>query len=261
MQVLVQEAVTSTNELLYQDAKEGRLTQDMALLALNQTEGRGRRGRSFFSPEGTGLYLSLLLHPTVSIDKVTLITTMMAVAASRALESLGSPSIDLKWVNDLYIRKRKVGGILTVCSPEIEEGIPAFVVCGIGINIYCPEGGFPEDIEGLAGYVFDRNAYEAGNIESDRAYEHKELAEHNDLRLSVAGRIIEEFVSLYQNKDWYEHIGEYRKRSFLIGQRVTVLPAKEQVTVLSVDDEFRLVVKFGDGHTEELDSGEVSLVL
>lgn len=268
MRVFIEDEVTSTNDLLCFDALDEPQSEDKALVALAQTGGKGRRGRSFFSPEGSGLYLSILLHPKVPVKEATKITTMMAVAAAVALEKNSSPKIDIKWVNDLYIKGRKVGGILTACSPSIEDGIPSFVVCGIGINIYRPEGGFPEDIVNRAGYVFEKDdtgskaEQRLAEYESGSFYSTSDLCSFNDLRLRIAGCIIEEFVCLYRQMKDNPHLEEYRKRSFLIGREVMIVGEDTPcVTVLGVEDDLRLRVRYKDGREECLDSGEVSLIV
>lgn len=268
MRVTIEDEVTSTNDLLYFSALKEERKEDEALISLAQTGGKGRRGRSFFSPKGSGLYLSLLLHPKATVAEATKITTIMAVAASRALEKHDSPKVMIKWVNDLYVRDRKVGGILTTCSPSIEEGIPSFVVCGIGINIYEPAGGFPEEIASRAGSVFEGNALSKNNpenvfeFEKGAKCEHSELGSFKDLRLEIAKSIIDEFVSLYQRINDNPHLEEYRERSFLIGREVTILGDETpKVRVLGVEDDLSLRVGYEDGREECLSAGEVSLVL
>ncbi len=231
--------IDSTNSCLYSRGLSGE-SDDCALLSFEQTNGRGRSGRNFFSPKDTGLYLSLLLHPKAPVSECTKLTTMMAVAVALSLEELKSPSISIKWVNDLYIGSRKVAGILTECSPQIVNGIPSFVVCGVGVNVYAPDGGFPQDIENRAGYVFDRT--------------------DEDIRRKLASKIIENFEELYHNREQCDYFDEYEKRLFILGQTVNILNGPK-VKVLSLNRDYSLKVLFDDGHTEDLSSGEVSLIL
>lgn len=245
MQINFLDTIDSTNLYLYTKASNGELTEDTALVAYEQTMGKGRRGRSFFSPKHTGIYLSLLLHPDTTVDKATLITTMMACAAARALESNKSPKIQIKWVNDLYVNEHKVGGILTECSSNIIEGKPEFIVVGIGINLLSPEGGFPEDIKNKAGVVFDSSI---------------SLDEGKALKEKVAKDIIGMFLEYYRmfpNKDYIE---EYKERLFIIGRTVQIVDGP-QVSVCGIDDDFRLIVKLPDGSIQSMDAGEVSLIL
>ena len=230
--------VTSTNDiLLKQQPKE-----DKALVAFAQTKGKGRRGRQFFSPKDTGIYMSILLHPSVRIEELTGITTMMAVAASNALEKYIDESIDIKWVNDLYLHGRKIAGILTECSPFIEDGVPSYAVVGIGINIYDPEEGFPSDIENRAGSLLGKKAAD------------------KDLRRQIAESILCSFDEMYREFPEKSCIVQYRKRCFLIGHRVVILGGDE-VLVNGIDDNFGLEIIHDDGSTEILRAGEVSLVI
>ena len=121
----------STNRALKERAPS--LPAWHALIALEQTQGRGRLGRSFFSPAGTGLYMSVLLRPSLAPEDVPLITPAAAVAVCRALEELGSDRAQIKWVNDVYIGGRKVCGILTEAGPGL-----GYVVVGVGVNVSPP---------------------------------------------------------------------------------------------------------------------------
>ena len=108
----VQDSVTSTNTLLKQIAEHGG-AEGMVLIAHQQTQGKGRLGRAFFSPKGTGLYLSVLLRPRFSAEEALSITTAAAVAAAQAIDAVTGEHAQIKWVNDVYLRGRKVCGILT----------------------------------------------------------------------------------------------------------------------------------------------------
>lgn len=245
MQINFVDTIDSTNLYLYTNANEGKITEDTAIAASMQTLGKGRRGRTFFSPGQTGVYLSLLLHPDATVAQSTLITTMMASAAARALELNGSPEIQIKWVNDLYVKGKKVGGILTECSPNIIDGRPEFVVVGIGVNLLPPEGGFPEDIKQRAGFVFEKSI---------------SLDEKETLRKKIAGDIVDCFMEYYRNFPSREHFEDYKKRLFIIGLDVMIVDGPK-VKVAGIDEDFRLIVRFPDGSIENLDAGEVSLII
>ncbi|MGB9612597.1 MAG: biotin--[acetyl-CoA-carboxylase] ligase [Candidatus Margulisiibacteriota bacterium] len=122
--------VSSTNDLAKDLAKKGSEEGTM-VIAERQTKGRGRFGRTWFSPEG-GIYLSLILRPQVNPKVIPLITLLAGVAVAEAIKALYALSVMLKWPNDVLINGKKVSGILT----EMESGIEAinFVIVGIGIN-------------------------------------------------------------------------------------------------------------------------------
>lgn len=245
MQIKYFDTIDSTNLYLYRNACEGKISEDVAVSSYEQTLGKGRRGRSFFSPGQTGIYLSLLLHPDASVAQSTLITTMMACAGAKALEQNGSPSIDIKWVNDLYIDNKKVGGILTECSPNIVDGKPSFVVVGIGINILNPQGGFPDDLSNKAGAVFNENM---------------PMAQGKALREKIIKDIVENFGNYYKDFPNKHHLEEYRNRSFIIGREVLIVDGPV-VTVTGIDEEFRLIVQNSHGEIQKLEAGEVSLII
>ena len=136
-------AVGSTNDYLREKALKGQ-KEGFTVLAGEQTGGRGRTGRSFYSPADTGIYMSLLLRPENCSPAVAVkFTTMAAVAACRAIEKVSQKKAQIKWVNDVYIEDKKVCGILTEGAVSLEKGSLEYVILGVGINVYPPRGGFP----------------------------------------------------------------------------------------------------------------------
>ena len=150
----VQTEVTSTNTLLKAQAEQGA-PEGTVLIAESQTAGKGRLGRHFTSPPGTGIYFSLLLRPHCTAEKSLFITTTAAVAVCEAIEQVTGLNPQIKWVNDVYLNEKKVCGILTEASVDFENGGLNWAVLGIGINIAVPEEGFPEEIRSIAGAIFD----------------------------------------------------------------------------------------------------------
>ena len=127
----------STNLRLKEWYRAGKITPPYLLTADSQTAGRGRLGRSFVSPSGTGLYMSLLAVPPEGTN-CGLITILSAVAVCRAIEEMTGLQLKIKWVNDLFLRGKKVCGILA-------EGLGGPVIIGIGVNLRTPPGGFPPE--------------------------------------------------------------------------------------------------------------------
>lgn len=252
--VQAEKMVDSTNNVLKQYGAGGE-KRDMVLLAEEQSAGRGRRGRSFYSPEGTGLYLSLLLHPNVGPEEGTLLTTLTAVAAAEAVEEIVGEPVQIKWVNDVWLRGKKISGILTEGSASMEEGKLEYVVVGIGINLYEPKGGFPEEIREVAGAVFTSHI----------------TRENLRNRLSVA--FLTNFMKYYRSFPERAYLEAYRERSFVIGKKVRImqpggappeLAGKADADpvyakVLGIDESCHLHVQYEDGRTEFLSSGEISI--
>ena len=139
-------AVGSTNDYLREKALKGQ-KEGFTVLAGEQTGGRGRTGRSFYSPADTGIYMSLLLRPENCSPAVAVkFTTMAAVAACRAIEKVSQKKAQIKWVNDVYIEDKKVCGILTEGAVSLEKGSLEYVILGVGINVYPPRGVFPREL-------------------------------------------------------------------------------------------------------------------
>lgn len=235
-------------KLAAQNAKkvqESEQQQEYLVLADSQTSGRGRLGHSFFSPQG-GLYMSLLLYPNLSAENAQLITTAAAVSVCRAIEKLDDSLIPtIKWVNDVYINGKKICGILTEGQVDFESGKMAFAVLGIGVNIFPPKCGWTPEIADRAGAIY----------ESDSA--------NKDLRVKLAALIVQEFYRIYPKLEISDIIDDYRKRMFLAGMEVTVIPTQKEpynAVVLGIDDKLRLIVDIG-GEVKHLSTGEVSIKL
>ena len=277
----IKECVTSTNELLRTYGDEGE-AQDMLLLAERQIGGRGRKGRSFFSPEGTGLYMSLLLHPKVPAGEVHMLTPLAAAAVAKALERFTDADVQIKWVNDILIRDRKTVGILTETSGTLTDGCFDYVIVGIGMNVYEPAAGFPEDIRESAGAVFGAGDLEERTKTGELSHQNEgasitEEELHNEkLRSKIAAEVALQFMELYRTFPAKKYLEEYRSRSCLIGKEVKVIPTGQMMgsveeaekqtkgeviyaKVLDVDDACRLLVQYEDGRRELLSSGEVSI--
>ncbi len=238
----VYDCVESTNTLLKAKAREGA-EEGLVIVASRQTGGRGRMGRSFFSPEDTGVYLSILLKPEIKSADAVLVTTAAAVAVCRSLEALGVDGAGIKWVNDIFVSGKKVCGILTEAAVNPENGYLDFAVLGVGINIYSPEGGFPDEIKDIAGAVF----------------ENKEA----DLRNRFTAYFLNEFFGFYGELTERAHCPEYVERSLVIGKMVNVLSGDNQreALVKGIDNDCCLIVQYKNGEIHKLSSGEISIKL
>lgn len=254
--VRVEKIVDSTNNVLKGCAAAGE-ERDMVLLSGEQSAGRGRRGRSFFSPEGTGIYLSLLLHPRVSPGESTMLTTLTAAAAAGAIETVTGVETQIKWVNDVFVRGKKIAGILTEASLVPGREVPEYVVVGIGFNLYMPQEGFPEELREVAGSI----------LESSRHL--------NNLRNRLASEFLIRFMEYYRTFPEGSYLEEYRRRCFVIGRRVRILEpegaplksakrddhGREYAKVLGIDEKCHLKVQYDDGTEELLSGGEISIRL
>lgn len=234
----VRKRVDSTNAEGRRRALEGA-PEGTVVIAEEQTEGRGRRGNSFYSPPLTGLYLSIILRPNLLADQAQYITTAAAVAVAQAIEETFGRPASIKWVNDVYCEGRKVSGILTEATLDMESGQVEHAVLGIGVNVKVPEGGFPDELSSIAGVVSDEGAGAARN--------------------KLAASILTHFWTLYENIEERAYFDEYRRRCFLIGQPIVIENDSSRVRAKAVDltRDFKLVVELPDKTTKELPYGRV----
>ena len=243
--VLVLDQTDSTNKVLREMAFDGA-PGGQVVIANEQTMGRGRMGRSFFSPSGKGIYFSYLLRPDVAPQDAVTLTAWTGVAMVRAIERVAGFSPGIKWVNDLVSNGRKLCGILTEMSIESETGRINSIIIGIGINVNNDASDFPDEIKDIATSI----KLETGSSVS---------------RAELVASMVEEMDKLAS--EWPEasdkYLDLYRSYNITCGRDVdvisggTIRPAK----ALSINDDFSLKVKFPDGTVSDLSSGEVSLKL
>lgn len=138
----------STNDIALSAARNGS-SPGLVVVAASQHKGRGRLGRSWHSPADMGIYLSILLQPQIAPKDLPKVTITAGLAVCRAMEMVTGLPIKLKWPNDLFIERKKIGGILCESLPAA-AGAPMFAVIGIGINVGDPEGMIPDEIRGKA---------------------------------------------------------------------------------------------------------------
>ena len=256
IRVVFKDETGSTNEDAMSMLTEG--TGPVLVIADKQLKGRGRRGRDFYSPKGTGLYFSLAMPGAKELMETGKVTATAAVAVATAIDEAvfsGTSTSLIKWVNDIYLGGKKVCGILTEARlPVLSEAgndtkdDKGCVVVGIGVNVYEPEGGFPEGIADKAGYL----------IPADKA------GDSPMLRSGLAAGIVRNFFHYLNRQD--ESLKIYREKSNLIGSEVRIntfaapdIPQRI-ATVLGIDDDCRLIVEYEDGSREVLSSGEVSVI-
>lgn len=229
-------AVTaSTNEDMKTKARQG--TDEISVLVADrQTAGKGSKGRSFYSPVGTGCYMSFLLRPKIRPEECILLTTIAAVAAAEAIEKLTGKQADIKWVNDIYMGGKKVAGILTEGAFVSKDKID-FAVVGIGINLTVPDEGFPEEIKNIAGALGT-----------------------DVIKNELIAEIVNRFVYYYRRLPDNSYVSEYRKRLFFLGRDITVVQADKTFTAVAedVDEMCRLKVKTSEGE-QLLGAGEISV--
>ena len=247
--VQVLDVVDSTNN--YAKAL-GDVPTPTLIVANEQTKGRGRLGRSFYSPSAKGIYMTLAFEPDFGIDKAMLITSLTAVAVCKAFEETIGIGPKIKWVNDIYLQGQKVCGILTEAESNFETGRISKIIVGIGIN--CFEQEFPEDIKDKATYIknpqkeFDRN--------------------------QLIASIVNKFFDLVDNFDKKQLLRDYKVRSMILGQPILIYGTSQsalpenggrgiKARAIDIDENGGLVVEYLEGFMSRqivtITSGEVTI--
>lgn len=241
LNITIFDELDSTNNYLKKLGSQGE-KENKLVIALSQTGGRGRMGRSFYSPNGTGIYFSLLLHPKFSAEKSLFLTVMAAVSVAETVMKYNSNDVKIKWVNDIYIDGKKVCGILTEGAVNSNKKLD-YAVVGIGINVVTPENGFPDDIKDIATAIFPGNAEE-------------------NIKEKIIADVVNAFFNMY-NGDDKDYIRRYKDFSYLTGKKINIISGNNTrpATVIDITDDCHLLVKNENGEIEEISSGDVSVRL
>lgn len=244
-QIHIYDTLDSTNirakQLALENAPHGTI-----VMAKQQTAGRGRLGRSFFSPR-EGIYLSIIVRPDFDLTRSVLVTSAAAVAVTESIENVCGIDAGIKWVNDVYADGKKVCGILTEGITDFETGQIESLVIGIGVNTSVKD--FPNELLEIVGAV-----------------------EGDYPKPVLAASIISRTLDLMKNIESRDFITSYKEKSLVIGRNVKVFkgvyksrPEEElesrPAKVLDIDDNGCLVVLYTDGTRESLSSGEISVRL
>ena len=235
----VHEALDSTNTHARELARQGAAAGTV-IIAQTQSAGRGRLGRSFHSPASTGLYFSLILRPDCKPEQLMHLTCAAAVAACDAVERSCGLRPGIKWINDLTLEGKKLGGILTELSFG-GDGRVSSAVIGIGINV--KKESFPRELQSIACSL------------ADFAPQPELSALAAELMLSL------EEMSRCLLSDRADLMDRYRKDCITTGRQVRIIGADSIRTGLAeiVHDDGSLQVLFDDGQRKTVNSGEVSV--
>lgn len=256
MDILLKEAILSFTQnpdffdinILKTVNSTNSYTKDLAIkgakhltvvIADSQTNGRGRLGRDFFSPGGTGIYMSILIDPQKIKIPFSLLTIAAGVAVCRTLNSICKSPALIKWVNDIFVNGKKVCGILAESILESDTPSPACVILGIGINVSTPQDIFPGKLSEIAGSIFPENA---------------------DRNVIIA-KILTELSAIFENSLSESLILEYKEHSLVLSKKISFTQnGKAYIgTATDINIEGNLVVRLDSGKEMVLKSGEVSL--
>ena len=226
------------------------------IIASEQTAGRCRLGRSFYSPAEKGIYMSLAFEPHFDLDKSLFVTTLSAVAMCRAIEEVTGLSPKIKWVNDIYLNGKKLAGILTEAESNFETGMIQKIIVGIGVNCFSCD--MPEEIQEVATCI------EAGGSSFSRN--------------ALIAAFCNQFFDMIENFDQQAILRDYKRRSFIIGEQILIYNpaiAREigrtderlhdgiRARAIDIDENGGLVVEFLEGRLSRemrtLTSGEITV--
>ncbi len=241
--ITVEPLVDSTNTRL--KALAHSAPTGSALLAEEQSGGRGTHGRSFQSPKGDGLYLSVLIRPQVELADLLTLTGWVAVAAREGTARASGAPVEVKWLNDLYLNGRKLCGILTEFALLAESGEPDYVVTGMGVNMNQTAETFrAQGLEGIAASL----AGEGYPVEQN----HLAVC-----LLEALDRLVRDFPE--KRSDYLER---YRAHCLTLGRRVSFDGEGALLTgaAAGVDEHFALVVDGDDGKRHVVSSGTVKMI-
>lgn len=236
------DTIGSTNDEAKRMALAGA-PHGTVLVAGYQTNGHGRLGRSFHSPENVGVYMTILLRPDCQPQDLMHLTCATAVAMCDAVEAAAGFRPGIKWTNDLVYGKKKLGGILTGMGLS-QNGKVDYAIIGIGINCCQKPEDFPQDIRDMAASL-------------------SMIAQKPIDRAKVAAAMMEALwqmdSSLLSGKDTM--LQRYRKNCITLGQQVVLVRGEEKRygTALDIDGEGGLIVRYDNGETATVNSGEVSV--
>ncbi|NMM64848.1 biotin--[acetyl-CoA-carboxylase] ligase [Clostridium sp. P21] len=236
------ESLDSTNtkakELALKDASHGTI-----IISEEQTAGKGRLGRFFLSPKYKGIWISIILRPDIDPLKVPKITQIGAAAVVKACEAFNI-NVNVKWPNDIILNNKKVCGILTEMSGELNK--VNYVVMGIGVNANIDENDFPEELKNKATSI---------SIETKNYIKRKEFV---GILLNNFEKLYEEFV---EEDNIKTSINICRKNSILIGKEIKIINRNKETLAkaLDLDENGELIVELKDGNIYKVVSGEVSI--
>ena len=241
--LLCLETVDSTNTECKRRAMAGE-AEGLAVVADEQTGGRGRLGRSFQSPKGQGLYLSALLRPRLEPGQVADFTAWAAVAVCDGIEAACGVRPRIKWTNDIILGGKKLVGILTELGLESESNALEYLIPGIGVNVNQAPEDFSPEIRDMA---------------TSLAQELGRPVRRSDLAVQIILALDRMYAGFPENKA--EYLEKYRADCLTPGNQVQLITpvSRQEAYAVAVDDDFRLVVELPDGTRKALSAGEVSV--
>ena len=241
-EILFFETVSSTNTVALELAEKA--TEGTVVLADSQDKGRGRLGRTWISPSGVNIYMSIILRPQIKAKDGSLITIMSAVACAEAIKNVTGVKISTKWPNDLMINNKKVGGILTELKTQQQKITSAIV--GIGINVNTDVREFPVDMQ-----------QKATSLKNEAGVSYS--------REPIVAEILNEMDRWYKTLTTLEKeaiLQAWKNLTSTLGREVMIITPHETLTgtAEAIDNEGMLIVRLPSGKTKRINSGDLKIL-
>lgn len=233
--------IDSTNKEAKKLAASGE-KEGTIVISEEQLAGRGRLGRTWISPAGTGIWMSVILRPSIAPTDASKITLLAGLAVCEGIKEATGLPVQIKWPNDLVLHNKKICGILTEMSAEMEK--INYIILGIGINVNTDS--FPEDLKNTATSL---------KIEEEKEYDRKEI-------VKAILMYLEQYYELYmKNQDMEDLLEKYKNHCLTLGKEVKIIHRNEEFIGKAVDlsKEGELMVEKQDGQVITVFSGEVSV--
>lgn len=242
--IFVYDRVNSTNQLaMFLAAKDDLLTS-IIIIADSQEAGKGRLGRTWISPPGRNIYMSIAFKPRLDTRDATMLTLITSVACAHAIKKISGLQVSIKWPNDLILSGKKLGGILTEIRADIDK--VNLAVIGIGINVNMGKGDFTEEIRSIATSIKEESG---------------KCCSRNELVIEIL-RQIEHFYGMLIEHGKYPLLNEWKILSSTLGKSVKVVIGDETLIGLAedIDDNGMLILELASGLRRRISAGDIFLL-
>ncbi len=235
LDIFIYDEVDSTNNEAKRLLSQSNPNSSFLVLAKQQVGGRGRQGKSFYSPKDNGIYMTFVFSPHQSFDNIVNITCYAALCVQKAIEKIYHQTCQIKWVNDVFYQGKKICGILTEAISDFESNTVQHVIIGIGINLYPNE--VPENLKDVIGF-----------LDCKKGYKNHLIAE-----------ITNELMLFEKNN--HHFMEEYKKYSMVLNQEITYTHNNQTFIgkVLDIDKKGALIIQNEKNEMDILNSGEISI--
>lgn len=232
------DSIDSTNDYVKKIANEKK--EGYVCISNEQLNGKGRNGRSFYSPKQKGIYLSILLKPSQPIYDFLKITAVASVAVYEAIKKNYGIEISIKWINDIYIQNKKIGGILCETGLEVNKTLIEYMVLGVGLNVH--QINFTKELSSLAGSI-------------------EEFTNNYKKRNQIINDILIFFAKYYKEIDLFSFLPIYKRASMILHSNITVYENNTSYSayVEDIDQNACLIIRKEDNTIGKLNSGEITI--